>query len=105
VLAALGCIDHLISFDEDTPCNLVRAIRPDVFVKGGDYTRDRLPEAAIVESYGVVVQILPLVQDRSTTGIIERIHQADKETRRGESSSVSLSPCLPVSLSSPGGAR
>lgn len=73
VLAALSCIDHLVPFDEDTPCNLVRSIRPDVFVKGGDYTRDRLPEAEIVEAYGGVVQILPLVQDRSTTGIIERI--------------------------------
>lgn len=73
VLAALNCIDHIVPFEEDTPCGLVRAIRPDVFVKGGDYTRDRLPEAAIVESYGGVVQILPFVQDRSTTGIIERI--------------------------------
>ncbi len=73
VLAALNCIDHIVPFEEDTPCGLVWAIRPDVFVKGGDYTRDRLPEAAIVESYGGVVQILPFVQDRSTTGIIERI--------------------------------
>jgi D-beta-D-heptose 7-phosphate kinase / D-beta-D-heptose 1-phosphate adenosyltransferase len=73
VLAALSSIDHIVSFDEDTPCDLVRALRPDVFVKGGDYTRDRLPEAAIVESYGGVVQILPFVHDRSTSGIIERI--------------------------------
>ncbi len=73
VLAALSCVDHLVPFDEDTPCSLVRAIRPDVFVKGGDYTRDRLPEAAVVESCGGVVHILPLVRDHSTTGIIERI--------------------------------
>jgi D-beta-D-heptose 7-phosphate kinase / D-beta-D-heptose 1-phosphate adenosyltransferase len=73
VLAALSCIDHLVPFEEDTPCDLVRAIRPDVFVKGGDYTRERLPEADIVESYGGVIQILPFIQDRSTTGIIERI--------------------------------
>ncbi|HEY2157899.1 MAG TPA: PfkB family carbohydrate kinase, partial [Isosphaeraceae bacterium] len=52
VLAALSCVDHLVVFEEDTPCNLVRALRPDVFVKGGDYTLDRLPEAAIVGSYG-----------------------------------------------------
>src|SRR5439155_26961964 len=75
VLAALSCVDHLIPFDEDTPCELVRAVRPDVFVKGGDYTRDRLPEAAIVEGYGGVVQILPYLQDRSTTGLIERIQE------------------------------
>jgi D-beta-D-heptose 7-phosphate kinase/D-beta-D-heptose 1-phosphate adenosyltransferase len=73
VLAALGCIDHVVAFDEDTPCNLIRAIRPDVFVKGGDYTRERLPEAAIVEEYGGSVHILPYEQDCSTTGIIERI--------------------------------
>jgi D-beta-D-heptose 7-phosphate kinase/D-beta-D-heptose 1-phosphate adenosyltransferase len=73
VLAALSCIDHLVAFDEDTPCNLVGVVRPDVFVKGGDYTRDRLPEAAVVEAYGGRVQILPYLADRSTTGIIERI--------------------------------
>jgi len=76
VLAALSCVDHLVAFGEDTPCNLVRVVRPDVFVKGGDYTRERLPEAEIVEELGGVVQILPFVQDRSTTGIIERIQEA-----------------------------
>jgi D-beta-D-heptose 7-phosphate kinase/D-beta-D-heptose 1-phosphate adenosyltransferase len=80
VLAALSSIDHIVPFGEDTPCDLVRALRPDVFVKGGDYTRDRLPEAAVVESYGGVVQILPFLPDRSTTGIIERI-QADPTGR------------------------
>jgi D-beta-D-heptose 7-phosphate kinase/D-beta-D-heptose 1-phosphate adenosyltransferase len=73
VLAALSCIDHIIVFDEDTPCALVEAVRPDVFVKGGDYTRDRLPEAAIVERHGGEVHILPFVAERSTTEIIERI--------------------------------
>src|SRR5206468_6682829 len=89
VLAALSCVDHVVAFDDDTPCNLVRAVRPDVFVKGGDYTRERLPEAAIVEELGGVVQILPFVQDRSTTGIIERIQEAyarpvDHAAARGE---------------------
>jgi D-beta-D-heptose 7-phosphate kinase/D-beta-D-heptose 1-phosphate adenosyltransferase len=73
VLAALSCVDHLVAFGEDTPCNLIRALRPRVFVKGGDYTRERLPEAPLVEELGGVVQILPYLQDRSTTGIIERI--------------------------------
>ncbi len=73
VLAALSCVDHLVPFDEDTPCALIRAIRPDVFVKGGDYTRDRLPEASLVEELGGVVRILPLVPQRSTTRTIERI--------------------------------
>src|SRR5205814_295697 len=77
VLAALSCVDHLVAFDEDTPHNLVRVVRPDVFVKGGDYTRDRLPEAALVEELGGVVRILPFVNDRSTTGLIEKIRAAE----------------------------
>ncbi|MCA1684636.1 MAG: hypothetical protein LC745_01365 [Planctomycetia bacterium] len=76
VLAALSCVDHIIPFDEDTPCELIRVVRPDVFVKGGDYTRERLPEAAVVEELGGVVQILPFMADRSTTDIIERIRRA-----------------------------
>ena len=54
-------------------CELIRALRPDVFVKGGDYTRERLPEAPLVEELGGVVHILPYLQDRSTTGIIQKI--------------------------------
>jgi hypothetical protein len=50
-------------------------IRPDVYVKGGDYTRQSLPETAVVEELGGVVHILPYVQDQSTTGIIERIRE------------------------------
>jgi D-beta-D-heptose 7-phosphate kinase/D-beta-D-heptose 1-phosphate adenosyltransferase len=73
VLAALGCVDHLIAFDEDTPCNLIRALRPHVFVKGGDYTRERLPEAPLVEELGGEIHILPYLEDRSTSGLIERI--------------------------------
>jgi D-beta-D-heptose 7-phosphate kinase/D-beta-D-heptose 1-phosphate adenosyltransferase len=76
VLAALSCVDHVVAFHEDTPHELVRAVRPHVFVKGGDYTRDRLPEAALVEELGGVVHILPFVADRSTTGMIERIRAA-----------------------------
>lgn len=75
VLAALSCVDRIIAFDDDTPCNLIRAIRPDVFVKGGDYTRDMLPEAPLVEELGGTVQILPYLENRSTTSIIERIRQ------------------------------
>lgn len=73
VLAALSCVDYLIPFDDDTPERLIEALRPDVFVKGGDYTRDRLPEAALVERLGGEVRILPFVADRSTTRLIERI--------------------------------
>jgi len=79
VLAALSCVSHVVAFDEDTPCQLVQAIRPDVFVKGGDYTRERLPEAEVVERLGGRVEILPLVRDRSTTNILSRIRAASRD--------------------------
>lgn len=73
VLSALRFVDYLVPFDEDTPHELIRLVRPHIFVKGGDYTRDRLPEASLVEELGGVIRILPLVQDRSTTSMIDRI--------------------------------
>ena len=91
VLSALSCIDHIIPFDEDIPFTLIRMIQPDVFVKGGDYTRERLPEAALIEEMGGTVHILPYISDHSTTGIIERIRQTfstDSETRV----SIAISP-------------
>jgi D-beta-D-heptose 7-phosphate kinase/D-beta-D-heptose 1-phosphate adenosyltransferase len=83
VLAALGCVDHLVPFDENTPCALIRALRPHVFVKGGDYTRERLPEAALVEQLGGEVHLLPYLEDRSTTGLIAKIqHQPRRQGRQ-----------------------
>jgi D-beta-D-heptose 7-phosphate kinase/D-beta-D-heptose 1-phosphate adenosyltransferase len=75
VLAALSAIDYIVPFEEETPIELVRAVRPDVFVKGGDYTVERLPEAAVVRSLGGEVRILPWERDRSTSSLIERIRQ------------------------------
>ncbi len=73
VLAGLGCVDYVVPFAEQTPEALIRAIRPDVFVKGGDYSRETLPETAVVESLGGTVHILPFIADRSTSRVIERI--------------------------------
>lgn len=86
VLSALSCVDYLTSFDGATASDLVRVVRPDVFVKGGDYTKDRLPEAPVVEHLGGVVRILPFLDDRSTTRIIERIKVKSKapETERSD---------------------
>ncbi len=72
VLSALSCIDHVVVFGQDTPSEIIEEIRPDVYVKGGDYSRDRLPEAAQVERLGGVLHFLPY-EDESTTSIIERI--------------------------------
>lgn len=73
VLAALGCVDLVILFEEDTPARLIEAIRPDLFVKGGDYTLATLPEAPLVQSLGGEVKLLDFLDDRSTTSIIDRI--------------------------------
>ncbi len=76
VLSALSCVDYITSFDGETPEGLIRLLRPDVFVKGGDYTRETLPEARVVEDLGGAVEILPYIEDRSTTGIIQRIQSS-----------------------------
>jgi D-beta-D-heptose 7-phosphate kinase / D-beta-D-heptose 1-phosphate adenosyltransferase len=79
VLAALSCVDHIVPFDSDTPHDLIRRIKPDVFVKGGDYTRETLPEAALVDELGGRVEILPYLESYSTTSVIEKIrHILDK---------------------------
>jgi D-beta-D-heptose 7-phosphate kinase/D-beta-D-heptose 1-phosphate adenosyltransferase len=76
VLSGLSSVDYLLSFDDPTPARLLSIVKPDVFVKGGDYTRDTLPEAAVVESYGGSVQILPYIENRSTTSMIARIQES-----------------------------
>jgi D-beta-D-heptose 7-phosphate kinase/D-beta-D-heptose 1-phosphate adenosyltransferase len=75
VLAGVSSVDYVVPFGEDTPAELLAILKPDVFVKGGDYTRETLPEAAVVESYGGVVHILPYVENRSTTYMIQRIRE------------------------------
>lgn len=76
VLAALSYVDDVVSFDADSPQELISEVRPDIYVKGGDYTRETLPEASLVESLGGAVCILPFVEDRSTTNLIARIRGA-----------------------------
>jgi D-beta-D-heptose 7-phosphate kinase/D-beta-D-heptose 1-phosphate adenosyltransferase len=73
VLSALSCVDHVTIFDEDTPSDLLRALRPDVYAKGGDYSPDMLAETAVVHGYGGEVRILDYVADHSTTAVIDRI--------------------------------
>lgn len=75
VIGALRCVDCVVSFSEQTPEAIIAEIRPDVHVKGGDYTEDSLPEAKIVRSYGGSVVIMPTLEGRSTTGIIERMQK------------------------------
>lgn len=73
ILSALGCVDFVVMFEEDTPIGLIDAIRPDVLTKGADYARDEVVGGDLVESYGGRVERIALVAGKSTTGIIERI--------------------------------
>jgi len=73
VLAALSCVDYVTVFDESTPARLIEQVRPDVYVKGGDYRPELLAEAPLVRRLGGTVRILDYLPDRSTSAVIERI--------------------------------
>lgn len=77
VLAALRDVDAVVLFSEDTPLQLIRRLRPDVLVKGGDYTRDTIVGADDVESWGGRIVIVPLMPGQSTTSIIEKLRATD----------------------------
>lgn len=78
VLAALGCVDSVVIFDEPDPLQLITAIQPDVLVKGGDWTIDRIIGREVVEARGGVVKTIPLVPGLSTTGLLQRIRSPAK---------------------------
>ncbi len=75
VLAGLGAVDWVVSFAEDTPERLLEQVRPDVLVKGGDYGVEQVVGAQIVKAYGGEVRVLGLVENSSTTAIVEKIRQ------------------------------
>ncbi|HZR99044.1 MAG TPA: D-glycero-beta-D-manno-heptose 1-phosphate adenylyltransferase [Chloroflexota bacterium] len=72
LVAALGCVDAVVIFDSATAEPLVAALRPEVYVKGADYTEATLPEARLVRAYGGAVTLLPTVPGASTTALLER---------------------------------
>jgi rfaE bifunctional protein nucleotidyltransferase chain/domain len=78
VMAALESVSAVTWFDEDTPLALIEALRPDVIVKGGDYDMDRLPETALVKTWGGQAKALPFVAGYSTTQLVERIRATHK---------------------------
>lgn len=73
LLAALEMVDYVVLFEENTAEALVAELRPDIYVKGGDYQAGDLPEARVAEGYGGRVVLVPYQESRSTTGIIQRI--------------------------------
>lgn len=75
VLAGLGAVDWVTCFADDTPESLLQQIKPDVLVKGGDYSVDQVVGAPIVQAYGGDVSVLNFVESCSTTAIVERIRE------------------------------
>uniref|UniRef100_UPI00334053E9 D-glycero-beta-D-manno-heptose 1-phosphate adenylyltransferase n=1 Tax=Castellaniella defragrans TaxID=75697 RepID=UPI00334053E9 len=73
LLAALGCVDVVTMFAEDTPEALIAALRPDVIVKGGDYDMEMLPETALVRGWGGRAVAIPFEHQRSTTALLGKI--------------------------------
>ena len=73
VVAALGCVDVVVIFPEPDPHALIAAVQPDVLVKGGDWSVDRIVGRDIVEARGGTVRTIPLVPGLSTTALIHRI--------------------------------
>ena len=75
VIAALGCVDAVVIFPEKRATRFLEAVRPEVYVKGGDYQADQLDrdERAAVEAGGGVVHVLQLTPGRSTTAVFEKI--------------------------------
>ena len=73
LLAALSCVDYSILFNEDTPFSLIEKIRPDILVKGGDWSKDQIVGADFVTAYGGKVRTLNFIEGYSTTKLVERI--------------------------------
>ena len=75
LMAALESVSLVTGFDEDTPLELIRELRPDILVKGGDYDMSKLTETTVVESYGGKALAIPFVDGYSTTALVTKIRQ------------------------------
>ncbi|MBM7083645.1 D-glycero-beta-D-manno-heptose 1-phosphate adenylyltransferase [Micromonospora humidisoli] len=95
LLAALSCVDHVVVFEEDSPADLIEAVRPDVYVKGGDYPPEMVPEAPLVRRLGGQVRTLGYVPDRSTSAIIDRI-RAQAASSLGTATDPPAGPVRPA---------
>ncbi len=84
MLCGLTAVDYTVVFEEDTPIALLEELKPSIHVKGGDYTKEALPETEIVEKHGGEVRILSFVEGKSTTNVLKKIQKMgetnEKET-------------------------
>ncbi len=81
VLDNLKCVDIVVPFSEETPVELIKLIKPDIHVKGGDYKIEDLPESKYILEYGGSVKIIPLIKGYSTTNIIKTVLEKYGENR------------------------
>lgn len=80
VLSALASVDQVVVFDEETPAALLEALKPEVYLKGADYTVEELLPlgGSVVQAYGGEIELIPLVEGKSTTRLIERLKESDR---------------------------
>ena len=93
VIAAVESVDAVISFDEDTPLELIRRLQPDVLVKGGDYTIETVVGAEEVQAAGGRVVLVDLVEGRSTTGLIDAIRAEPHARTRPDAGHARCARC------------
>lgn len=79
ILSAIEWIDYIVFFGEDTPMELLKVVKPNVIVKGAQYSKDAVVGADFVESYGGEVRLAPMVEGISTTDIVQRIRELYRE--------------------------
>jgi rfaE bifunctional protein nucleotidyltransferase chain/domain len=75
MLLALSCVDYTTFFEEDDPYNIIKILRPDVLVKGGDWAIDKIIGGDLVQSWGGKVMNIPVVEGRSTTNLIQLVRE------------------------------
>ena len=73
ILAALSCVDFVSLFNEDTAEKFLEIVKPDIYVKGGEYNLDILPEAQVVKKYGGEIVLIPMIPNSSTTSLLDKI--------------------------------
>jgi rfaE bifunctional protein nucleotidyltransferase chain/domain len=81
IISSLFCVDYVIIFDEDTPIKLIQELKPDIYVKGGDYKAEDVPEFETVKSYGGKTHILSYTYGKSTTKIIKQIRSYGRDIK------------------------
>ena len=76
IISSFDCVDYVTIFSEDTPINTIKQIKPDVIVKGGDYSKNQVIGRKYIESYGGKVVIIPVLENFSTTSLVEKIKKS-----------------------------